>query len=504
MRTYSQQSDAQTNGVRALLCNEGFDEHDTNETLGDDLASDSDLRRKFVFFHQKIVDHRRHCEDEFPNIATSPDNSGDNDDADPILMWPEDSISFVSFRPPLLCEPPGDTKRDCGNFRKDAPDAKRARFEDATDYVLQCVSHIQHFDMEVFRALKQRDGDPILDPLALINGYFERTAMYARASVKLEEERAEGEVMRAERACFLARGLVEFEEGCARRRVESEQVCTRIRTEGEQVCTRIRAEAEAERVRSRAEAKARHTEGARIKAETEANRVRLRAEAKARHTEGARIKAETEANRVRLRVEGARLRTEADAERARSRAEKQAKCALQKEEGGDKRAIQEQQILRLKLIEDAQSSTLPYLDFLSCIQKRKKSNSSAVKPIVVQAIGKVFPDNNCPLTSILMFKLNKLVQYLMHSTQGRHYRFQFKGRIFYCKEGPCRFVCATDLPNQVLRDLVRGADANPASSTWPTNTEGLTKIKAPSDKTLWQKWIANQSRGGAGHTEGEA
>ena len=221
--------------------------------------------------------------------------------------------------------------------------------------------------------------------------------------------------------------------------------------------------------------------------------ARIRAEAKAKRVEKVRIRAEAKVNRARLLAEGAHIRAEGEAERARSRAEKQAKCALQMETEGGNRAIEERQILRLKLIEEAEHSTLPYLDFLAHIQKRKKSTSLYLQPIVIQAITKVFPDNNCPLTSILMWKLNKLASYMIHTTEGCEYKFQFKGRVFYCKEGPCRFVCATHLPIQVLLDFVRDSDANPASSTWPTNTEGLTKIKAPSDKTLWQKWVANQS-----------
>jgi hypothetical protein len=222
--------------------------------------------------------------------------------------------------------------------------------------------------------------------------------------------------------------------------------------------------------------------------------ARIRAEAKAKRVEGARIRAEAKVNRARLLVEGDRIRAEGATERARSRAENQAKCALQMEAEGDKRAIEERQILRLKLIEQAEHSTLPYLDFLSRIQKRKKSTSLCVQPIVIQAITKVFPDNNRPLTSMLMFRLNKLAQYIMHTTEGSDYKFQFKGRVFYCKEGPCRFVCATHLSKQVLSDLVRDAEINPASSTWPTNTECPTRIKAPLYRTLWEKWAANQSK----------
>ena len=224
--------------------------------------------------------------------------------------------------------------------------------------------------------------------------------------------------------------------------------------------------------------------------------ARIRAEAKAKRVEKVRIRTEARVNRARLREEGAHIRAEGEADRARSRAEKQAKCVLQMEAEGDEGAMEERRALRLKLIEQAEHSNLPYLDFLSHIQRRKKSTSLC--PIVVQAIANVFPDNDCPLTSKLMWRLNKLAQFLIHTPEGIDHGFRFRGRVFYCKEGPCRFVCATHLSNRVLSDLVRGAECNPASSTWPTNAEGLTRIKAPSDKTLWEKWVANQSKASGG------
>jgi hypothetical protein len=213
------------------------------------------------------------------------------------------------------------------------------------------------------------------------------------------------------------------------------------------------------------------------------------------------ILAEAESHRACYRAVDKRFRGVALARGSLERREEWARRTLQHEErvAGAAKAegqrvaknlIETRQVLRWNIIERAVQSRLPGLDFLGCIQRRKKS--PGFQAVVVQAIARIFPDTECPLTSILMFKLNALASYLMRTKKGRIYSFQFTGNHFLCKEGRCRLICATTLPYQILSDLVRDADVNPTSSTWPINKEGLMKIKAPSHRTLWDKLAGNQ------------
>jgi hypothetical protein len=366
--------------VRELLSNEGFDDQNTNAILLHSyISSAPDQERTFAFLHQRIVDHRRQCEDEFPSII------GD------------DVGSAAPYRKSLRSAPTIHNQRETENGEWDA---KRPRFADAAEYILLCTIGMRVFDMKLFVRLKQRVGDFIVDP-----------------------------------------------------------------------CARIR-------------------EGARVILEGTEEAYRCH------------ILGEEKSHSACLRAADMHFRAAGQARRSLERREEWARCVLHNEESlalstidegnvGALNSIRNRQILRWNMIERAVQSTLPYPNFLACIQKRRKFACS-LQPIVVQAIARVFPDSECPLTSILMYKLNALAHYLMHTSEGRQFRFGFRGRHSFCKEGPYRFMCADALPYQMLLDLVHDADGNPTTSTWPINREGLMKIKAVSHRTLWEKWAANQ------------